>query len=57
MCSQSMNFLRVKRSDSAGRMKFLYDIERYHLAITPNIGITLVQQDSTTQCHVSPAHF
>jgi|CEGC01.1.fsa_nt_gi hypothetical protein len=57
MCSQSMNFLGVKRSDSAGRVNFLYDIERYHLAFAPNIGITQVQQDSTIQCHFFPAHF
>ncbi len=52
-----MNFLGVKRSDSAGRVKFLYDIGRYHLAFAPNIGITQVQQDSTIQCHFFPAHF
>ncbi len=57
MCSQSMNFLGVKQSDSAGRVNFLYDIKGYHLVFAPNTGIRQVQQDSTIQCHVFPAHF
>ncbi|KFD80755.1 hypothetical protein DA89_1888 [Vibrio paracholerae] len=49
MCSQSMNFSGVKRSDSGASVKFLYDKDRLYFRLLSSESIKFnrpqVQQD------------